>query len=90
MSKKLFSNQKKIFKLIESIIKEYPYFVVIILHEYLRNIEPHDPHIKFKNNEPKKRILKLQHNIIEFIKIIKSFGSYSLRFSYLIQSRIDH
>ena len=53
MSKKLFSNQK-IFKLIEFIIKEYPYFVVIILHEYLRNIEPHDPHIKFKNNEPKK------------------------------------
>ena len=31
----------------------------IILHEYLRNIEPHDPHIKFKINDPKKRILKL-------------------------------
>ena len=82
MSRKLFSNQKKIFKLIESIIKEYPYFVVIILHEYLRNIEPHDPHIKFKNNEPKKRILKLQYNIIQLIKIIKSFGSYNLRFNY--------
>ena len=29
-----------------------------------------------------KKNSKLQHNIIEFIKIIKSFGSYSLRFSY--------
>lgn len=77
---KLFSNQKKIFLLIKSIIKKYPYFVVIILHEYLRNIEPYDPHIKFKFANPKKRIIELQNKIIKFINLLKYFGNYELKF----------
>jgi|TARA_B110000211_G_C13980605_1_gene509206 ubiquinone/menaquinone biosynthesis C-methylase UbiE len=80
LSNNLLLNQKKIFSLISSIVNKHPFFVVIILHEYLRNIEPHDPHIKFKIIDPKKRILKLQKQIIEFIKIIKLFGYYDLKF----------
>ena len=80
MNKILFYNQKKIFSSIKSIIKKYPYFVIIILHEYLRNIEPYDPHIKFKEKNPKKRILKLQENILKLVEIIKTFGSYSVIF----------
>ena len=74
-------NQKKIFSLIRSIINIHPYFVVIILHEYLRNLEPFDPHIKFNINDPKKRILKLQKIIIKLIKLLKFFGGYNIKFS---------
>lgn len=83
LSNNLLSNQKKIFFLIESIINKYPYFVIIILHEYLRNIEPFDPYIGFKINDPKKRILKLQKKIIEFIHLLRFFGNYKIKFNNL-------
>lgn len=63
VSKNLLINQKKIFNLISSIVNKYPFFVVIILHEYLRNIEPHDPHIKFKINDPKKEYLNYKNRL---------------------------
>jgi ubiquinone/menaquinone biosynthesis C-methylase UbiE len=79
-SNNLLLNQNKIFFLIRSIINKHPYFVIIILHEYLRNIEPYDPHIKFKINNPKKRILKLQDQIIKLIQLLKNFGNYNIKF----------
>lgn len=78
--KKLNSNQNKIFKELKKIILLHPYFCVIVLHEYFRNLFPHDPHIKFKTLNPQKRILNLQENIFNLIKNYKHFGSYKINF----------
>ena len=53
---KLIKNQNIIFSYVKGYSKKHPYFCVIILHEYFRNLFPHDPHIKFKITNPKKRI----------------------------------
>ena len=78
--KNLYTNQKILFKLLKSIVKIHPYFVVIILHEYFRNIFPFDPHIKFKTNDPFKRINNLQVNCISLVRDYKKFGSYKIKF----------
>ena len=83
LKKKIYSNQKILFSLLKGIAKIHPYFVVIILHEYFRNIFPHDPHIKFKINNPFIRINNLQKNCISLIKNIKKFGTYNINFKNL-------
>jgi ubiquinone/menaquinone biosynthesis C-methylase UbiE len=76
----ILKNQRYLFSLLKKIKKKYPYLVVIVLHEYFRNLFPHDPHIKFKITNPKKRILDLQINLIEILRNFKSFGSYKIYF----------
>lgn len=80
MEKKLLTKQKIIFKKLKSISKKQPYFSIIILHEYMRNIFPSDSHIKFKIKNPFKRILHLQSYILNFINAIEQFGFYKLKF----------
>ena len=77
---RLIKNQKKIFYYVNKNIKKHPYFCVIILHEYFRNIFPYDPIIKFKTNNPKKRIDLLQKRLINLFKSLESFGSYKINF----------
>ena len=79
-NKIILKNQQHLFSFLDKIKKKYPYLVVIILHEYFRNLFPHDPHIKFKITNPKKRILDLQISLIEILKNFKNFGSYKIYF----------
>jgi predicted nucleic acid-binding Zn ribbon protein len=72
----LIKNQNIIFSYIRSYLKKYPYFCVIILHEYFRNLFPHDPLIKFKITNPKKRINDLQITLIKILKNFKNVGFY--------------
>ncbi len=76
----LIKNQNKIFSHVNKHIKKHPYFCVIILHEYFRNIFPYDPVIKFKIDNPKKRINLLQKSLINLFKSLESFGSYKINF----------
>ena len=76
MKNKLFKNQNIIFSYLKSYSKKHPYFCVIILHEYFRNLFPHDPHIKFKITNPNKRINDLQINLIKVLKNFEDIGFY--------------
>ncbi len=80
MEKKIYKNQNKIFFYIKKIIKSHPYLCVIILHEYFRNLFPHDPHIKFKEKNPLKRIFILQVKMINLLKEIEILGNYKIDF----------
>ena len=68
---KLIKNQNIIFSYIKGYLKKHPYFCVIILHEYFRNLYPRDPYIKFKITNPKKRINDLQINLIKILKTLE-------------------
>lgn len=80
MNKSLIKNQNIIFLYIKRYLKRYPYFCVIILHEYFRNLFPDDPHIKFKIKDPKKRINDLQISLIGVLENFKNIGFYKTHF----------
>ncbi len=77
----LYKNQSLIFSYIKKYLKTHPYLCVIILHEYFRNLYPHDPHIKFNISNPKKRINLLQKNLIKILKDFNNFGFYKIDFN---------
>lgn len=81
MRNKIYKNQNQIFSYIKKYSKTHPYFCVIILHEYFRNLFPYDPHIRFSNEEPIKRIYDLQIKLIEILSNFKDFGFYKLNFN---------
>ena len=72
----MIKKQKKLFQLCKKLIVTHPYFVVIILHEYIRNLYPHDPHIKFKIKNPIKRINLLQNQLIHICQSLVNLGHY--------------
>ena len=72
--------QKILFKLIKKLIKNQPYFAVIILHEYFRSLFPFDPHIKFKIDNPIKRISDLQTKLIKICNYLLNIGFYKIKF----------
>ena len=72
--------QKKLFQLCKKLIATHPYFVVIIFHEYIRNLYPHDPHIKFKIKNPIKRINLLQNQLIHICQGLVNLGHYNIKF----------
>jgi len=74
--------QNRIFSLLNKIIKKHPYMVVIVLHEYFRNLYPTDPHIQFKEKNPIKRISNVQKLLITLIINFKEFGSYKIKFNH--------
>ena len=80
IEKIILKKQQYLFSILDKIKKKHPYLVVIILHEYFRNLFPHDPHIKFKILNPKKRIYDLQISLIEILKNFKNFGFYRINF----------
>ena len=77
---KLLIRQKKLFKVIKKIIRTHPYFAVIVLHEYFRNLFPTDPYINFKIKEPTKRIFLLQKVLIDLCNNINYLGNYKISF----------
>ena len=79
----MIKKQKKLFQLCKKLIVTHPYFVVIIFHEYIRNLFPHDPHIKFKIKNPIKRINLLQNQLIHICQGLINLGHYSIKFENL-------
>lgn len=75
------SNQNKIFKELNTLIKKFPFIVIWICHEYYRNIEVIEPHLGFKQKNPEKRIIKMQKKIFSLIKIFKETENYKLNFN---------
>ncbi len=76
----LLKNQNRILLYIKSYLKKYPYFCIIILHEYFRNLFPDDPHIKFKIKDPRKRINNLQITLLKTLENLRDFGFYKINF----------
>tara|TARA_Y200000002_G_C22654467_1_gene652837 strand:- start:19 stop:1047 length:1029 start_codon:yes stop_codon:yes gene_type:complete len=75
------SNQNKIFKELNNLVKKFPFIVIWICHEYYRNIEVIEPHLGFKQKNPIKRILRIQKKIFALIKIFKSSSNYKLNYN---------
>ena len=48
------SNIERLFNLLEKLSIKHPYLVILVLHEYYRNLYSHDPYIKFKISNPSK------------------------------------
>ncbi len=69
------------FILLNSIVKTKPYFVVIILHEYFRNLYREDPYLKFSQKNHKKRIINTLDNLIKLLKILQNIKSYKINFN---------
>ena len=63
--------------ILKQLSETHPYFVVIFMHEYFRNIWPNDPFIDevLSHNKPENIKLCLE-NLIEISKNISSIGSY--------------
>lgn len=68
------------FTLLNSIVKTKPYFVVIILHEYFRNLYKEDPYLKFSEKNHKKRIINTLDNLIKLLEILNNIKSYKINF----------
>ncbi len=68
------------FKLLNILVKTKPYLVVIVLHEYFRNLYPDDTFLKFSENNHKKRITKTLKQLIKFVKISSKIKSYNIKF----------
>ena len=68
------------FKHLNIMVKTQPYLVVIVLHEYLRNLYPDDTFLKFSENNHKKRITKVLKQLIKFVKISNKIKTYNIKF----------
>ena len=74
------TKQKILFKLIKQLILDHPYLVVIVLHEYFRNLYPSDSHINFKIKDPIKRINLVQDKLITVCQNLLNSGHYQINF----------
>ena len=63
--------------ILKQLTKTHPYFVIIFMHEYFRNIWPNDPFINviLSKNKPENIKLCLE-NLIKASKNIQTIGSY--------------
>ena len=77
----MLQKQKKFFIEIKKLIKTHPYFAVILVHEYFRNLYPTDPSIPFKIQNPVKRINLLLDGLIKISKNLQDIGNYKITFS---------
>ncbi len=75
--------KKDIKKLIErsnKFVKNYPYFVVIVMHELFRNLYFFDPYIKSEKANHFKRLRFTVNNLNNFLSTIVNLGSYKKNF----------
>jgi ubiquinone/menaquinone biosynthesis C-methylase UbiE len=68
------------FILLNSIVKTKPYFAIMILHEYFRNLYKEDHYLKFSEKNHKKRIINTLDNLIKLLNILKNIKSYKIDF----------
>ena len=80
MKKNIILNQAKLLKTIKLLLKNKPYIAIILLHEYFRNLYPHDPYIPFEIKDPSIRIMKIQKALIEIGERFLKLGSYKFNF----------
>jgi ubiquinone/menaquinone biosynthesis C-methylase UbiE len=79
----------------KSIAKKHPALVVILMHEYFRNLYPHDPYIQEKySRDPLSNIYLCLQNNIDAIKVFKNLGSYypdvsSIKFNNKVTDDIE-
>ena len=66
------------FALLNSSVKTKPYFVIIILHEYFRNLYKEDVYLKFSKKNHKKRIINSLDDLIKLLKILNNIKSYKI------------
>ena len=69
------------FTLLSSSVKTKPYFVVIILHEYFRNLYKEDIYLQFSEKNHKKRIINKLDDLIKLLKILNNIKSYKINFN---------
>lgn len=75
--------QKRIdffFKLLNTTVKTKPYIVIIVLHEFFRNLYPEDIFLKFSENNHKKRISNKIEELTNFIILCNNIKSYEIKF----------
>jgi len=69
--------------------KSYPWAIIIVMHEYYRNLYPVDPYIPFNNiGDNTERIYKKIQELIIFLFNINQIGSYNFDFKN-IEKQID-
>ena len=76
----LLKNQKILFNLLSKNIEKKPYLVVIILHEYYRNLYFSDEYYNFKIKNPFLRLNKVQKECISILKSSIDFASYKINY----------
>lgn len=84
MKNTLVNNVKKLqvsfYKEINILIESNPFYAVILLYEYNRQLYPTDPYLSFNDKDHLKRIFNSQKNILEIIKNLKNFDGYDFDF----------
>ena len=79
----------------KSIVKKHPALIVILMHEYFRNLYPNDPYIKeHYSDDPLSNIYLCLQNNIAAIKVFEKIGAYypetsSLAFNKDIKNDIE-
>jgi len=72
----------ELISILKKLTVSHPYFVVIIMHEYFRNIWPNDPFIEETLSKNKSENIELcLINLIQISKNIKFIGSYFNNFN---------
>lgn len=66
--------------LAEENINSRPWLIVILMHEYFRNLYPDDPHIPF--NKDKSHVERVSSTLDDCIEIFHEFGSVGSYFDY--------
>ena len=78
------TNMKEVYELLDKFLEKcnlvsqkHPYAVVILMHEYFRNIWPNDSFIEEKLSDDKLEcIILCLKNCIEILESVKNIGSY--------------
>ena len=72
-------------------VGSHPWLIVILMHEYFRNLYPEDPYISWKssNGSPMVRISRILDHSIETLNSSKFIGSYFDNISNLMD-KIDN
>ena len=77
LSKDLVKKINYFFKILDKLIITHPYFVVIILHDYFRQIYNYDNYIDFKIKDPVKRFNFTIKNLTNLAISVCEIGSYN-------------
>ena len=77
---KILKKINKFFHLLNIAVKTKPYLVIIVLHEYFRNLYPNDMFLKFTENNHKKRIEETLEQLTKLIELSNKIKTYNIKF----------
>jgi ubiquinone/menaquinone biosynthesis C-methylase UbiE len=78
ITKDILSKINFFFKILKKLLIKHPYLVVLILHEYYRNLYNLDSYIPFKKKDFIKRFKENLPQLINFAKLGLRLGSYNV------------